>query len=118
MYSFIDQRAANQANPAVIMHSLENKGVLRMEKSKQEPNKSTKDSDIAEDTSVAKSENKDTGRRLKDSVALKNPTRKLNLERRVPSDERRVDVDPRYRGPTRRYTIDSRVKLKDRRDKD
>jgi len=89
-----------------------------MEKSKKEPNKSTKDSDIAEDTSVVKSENKDTGRRLKDTVALKNSTRKLNLERRVPSDERRGDTDLRYKGPARRYTVDSRVKLKDRRDKD
>jgi hypothetical protein len=88
-----------------------------MEKSKEESNKSIKDSDIAEDSSVAKMENKNTGRRLQDTVTLKDSNRKLNLERRISSVERRVEADPHYKGPSRRYNIDSRVN-KDRRDKD
>jgi hypothetical protein len=94
------------------------KGVLRMEKSTKEPNKPTNDSENKEDPSVGNGEKKDTGRRLQDTVILKDSNRKLNLERRVSSVERRTDSDPHYKGPTRRYTIDSRVKLKDRREKD
>ena len=88
-----------------------------MEKFKKEPDKSTKDSDIAEDSSVGNSEEKCAGRRLQDTVILKGSNRKLNLERRIPSVERRVEADPHYKGPSRRYNIDSRVN-KDRRDKD
>ena len=89
-----------------------------MEKSTKEPNKPANDSVKKEDPSVGNSEKKDTGRRLQDSAIVKDSNRKLNLERRVPSDERRIDADPHYKGPARRYTIDSRVKLKDRREKE
>lgn len=57
------------------------------------------------------------GRRIQDEIASKDPTRKLNLDRRVKNSERRLADDPNYKGPSRRYTIDRRVNLKDRRDK-
>lgn len=55
------------------------------------------------------------GRRIQDDIASKDPTRKLNLDRRVKNSDRRLADDPNYKGPSRRYTIDRRVNLKDRR---
>jgi len=89
-----------------------------MEKSKKISSKSSNDSEVVKGDGVGNSEKKRTGRRLQDTVILKDSSRKLNLERRILSVDRRVDTDPDYKGPARRYTVDSRVKLKDRRDKD
>ena len=89
-----------------------------MEKSKKVSSKSSNDSEAVKGDSVGNSEEKSAGRRLQDTVTLKDSSRKLNLDRRVLSVDRRVDTDPNYKGPARRYTVDSRVKLKDRRDKD
>ncbi len=52
----------------------------------------------------------------------KNSNQKFNLDRRMATSDRRVDVDrrineyPNYKGPTCRYTIDRRLNLKDRRE--
>jgi hypothetical protein len=81
------------------------------------PSKSDNDSDIASHTSVGKSKNKDTGRRLEDSITSKGLRRKLNLDRRVIRNERRVNLDPHYKGAARRFTVDTRANQKDRRDK-
>ena len=89
-----------------------------MQRSKKEPSKPAKNSDIAKDAGVATGKKKGAGRRLQDAILLKDSDRKLNLERRVPSVERRADTNPGYRGPARRYTLDSRVHAKDRRDKE
>ncbi len=89
-----------------------------MKTPKIEPNKSSNDSKIADDTSKENSEKKDTGRRLQDALISKDPNRKFNVDRRTKGSERRVNTDPSYQGPVRRYTIDRRLKLKDRREKD
>lgn len=89
-----------------------------MQRSKKESSKSASNSAIAKDASVATGDEKGTGRRLQDAILLKDSDRKLNLERRVPSVERRADTNPGYRGPVRRYTLDSRMHAKDRRDKE
>ncbi len=57
-------------------------------------------------------------RRVQDGITSKDPTRKLNLDRRAPNSERRVSDDSNYCGPVRRYTIDRRLKTKDRRKPD
>lgn len=57
-------------------------------------------------------------RRLQDGITSKNPTRKMNLDRRTQNSERRVNVDSDYAGPARRFTVDRRLKTKDRREKD
>ena len=93
-----------------------------MEKPKIDPKKPAGDSHIADDNGSEDSEKKGTGRRLQDTIAAKNPNRKLNLDRRVKSDDRRDNTVPNYKGtnykgPARRYNIDTR-NPKDRRDKD
>ncbi len=88
-----------------------------MEKSKKVSSEFRDDSKKVKGDGVGNSEEKCAGRRLQDTVILKDSNRKLNLERRIPSVERRVEADPHYKGPSRRYNIDSRVN-KDRRDKD
>ena len=88
-----------------------------MEKSKKISSKSSNDSEVVKGDGVGNGEKECTGRRLQDTVTLKDSNRKLNLERRIPSVERRVGADPHYKGPSRRYNVDSRVN-KDRRDKD
>ncbi|MCW9014394.1 MAG: hypothetical protein OQL06_11470 [Gammaproteobacteria bacterium] len=54
-------------------------------------------------------------RRIQDSLDAKNPTHKMNLERRFKNNERRdlkkITVD----APARRLTIDRRLKTGDRR---
>ena len=51
-----------------------------------------------------------------------NSNQKFNLDRRMATSDRRVDIDrrineyPNYKGPTCRYTIDRRLNLKDRRE--
>ena len=57
-------------------------------------------------------------RRIQDSITSRDPTRKLNLDRRTINSERRVNNDPNYCGQTRRYTIDRRLHTKDRRKSD
>jgi len=90
-----------------------------MEKPKKEANKSANESEIADDASVENSEKKDAGgRRLQDSIISKDPSRKLNLDRRTKGSDRRIDTDPGYNGPARRYNIDRRLNTKDRRGKD
>ena len=88
-----------------------------MERPKIDPKKPAGDSYITDDTGAEDSEKKGTGRRLQDTITAKNPNRKLNLDRRVKSDDRRDNTVPNYKGPARRYNIDSR-NPKDRRDKD
>lgn len=88
-----------------------------MEKPKIDPKKPAGDSNITDDTGAEDSEKKGTGRRLQDTITAKNPNRKLNLDRRVKTDDRRDNTIPNYKGPARRYNIDTR-KPKDRRDKD
>jgi len=85
---------------------------------KTEPNKSSNDSEIADDTSVDHSEKKGAGRRLQDGLVSKDPNRKFNVDRRTKGSDRRGNSDPSYNGPARRNTIDRRIKLKDRREKD
>jgi len=88
-----------------------------MEKPKKVSSEFHDDSQKVKGDGVGNSEEKCAGRRLQDTVILKDSNRKLNLERRIPSVERRVEADPHYKGQSRRYNIDSRVN-KDRRDKD
>ena len=54
-------------------------------------------------------------RRVQDGTAVKNSTRKMNLDRRRQNSDRRGNGDPNYKGPSRRYTIDRRLTTKDRR---
>ena len=77
----------------------------------------TRDSNITDDTGKKNVGKKATGRRLQDAITLKNPKRKLNLDRRAAFSDRRDNTDPHYKGPARRITIDTRD-TKDRRDKD
>ena len=88
-----------------------------MKTPKIEPNKSTNNSELADDASVENSEKKVTGRRLQDNISKGHPKRKLNLDRRAENSDRRIAVNPNYNGPARRNTIDRRLNLKDRRDK-
>ena len=87
-----------------------------MENSEKQADKSAGQSKIADDTSVGNSEKQDAGRRLEDTILAKGLKRNLNLERRIPSIDRRAEADPNYKGPVRRYTIDPRANVKDRRD--
>jgi len=89
-----------------------------VKKPKIEPNKSSNDSEIADDTSEGNNEKKGTGRRLLDALISKDPGRKFNVDRRTKGSERRGNADPNYKGPVRRNTIDRRLNLKDRREKD
>jgi len=84
-----------------------------MGKPKIKPNK---ESNVVDITSAGNSQN--TSRRLEDAIIAKGSKRKLNLDRRVKRNERRVDLDPNYKGKARRFTIDTRVDRKDRREKD
>lgn len=52
-------------------------------------------------------------RRLQDAIV--SYTRKLNLERRLTCNERRVYTAPNYTGPSRRYIVDRRLMPKGRR---
>jgi len=88
-----------------------------METPKKEHDKAAGKSDIADGTSAESSEKKNTGRRLQDAIISKDPTRKLNLDRRTARNDRRANTDPNYKGPARRFTIDRRLTSKDRRDK-
>lgn len=54
-------------------------------------------------------------RRLQDGITSKNPTRKLNLDRRLKGNERRTNYDDNFTGQPRRFTIDRRLNNKDRR---
>jgi hypothetical protein len=89
-----------------------------MPTTKKAPNKSAKDSELVDETRTESSENKGTGRRLKDGVYSKGSVRKLNLDRRDKDNDRRSDIDPNYKGPIRRYNIDTEANRKDRRNKD
>ena len=88
-----------------------------MKNPKIEPNKSSDNSEIADNTSEGNSEKKDTGRRLLDALISKDPNRKFNVDRRTEGSDRRDNTDPSYIGPARRNTIDRRLNLRDRRDK-
>lgn len=87
-----------------------------MKKTKIEPNQSASDSKIEDGISVENSGMKNAGRRLNDTLTSNNKNRKLNLDRRVVNNERRINTGPNYKGPVRRYTIDRRLNLRDRRD--
>jgi hypothetical protein len=80
-------------------------------------NKSADDLAIVDDTSVGITDKKDIDRRLQDTLTKDHPKRKMNLDRRAVSSDRRVDANDHYRGKARRYTIDRRLNLKDRREK-
>ncbi len=67
-----------------------------------------------EDTDTVKDQPR---RRIQDSITSKNPTRKMNLDRRCNS-ERRSSKDSDYDGLPRRYTIERRMTSKDRRIKE
>lgn len=54
-------------------------------------------------------------RRLQDSIESKDPTRKMNYDRRLKNNERRSRNDADYDGPSRRLTIDRRRTVVDRR---
>jgi len=84
-----------------------------MGKPKIKPNK---DSNVVDITSAGNSQN--TGRRLEDEIIATGSKRKLNLDRRIKRIDRRVDLDPTYKGKARRFTIDTRADRKDRRDRD
>jgi hypothetical protein len=57
-------------------------------------------------------------RRIQDGIKSKNPSGKMNLNRRRENSERRTNKDSDYKGPSRRFTIDRRVATKDRRKPD
>ncbi len=76
---------------------------------------SANDSRSSPAPSASKASQQNQGRRIQDKIASKDPTHKLNLDRRVPNSDRRKFDDPNYKGPARRMTIDRRVNLKDRR---
>ena len=63
-------------------------------------------------------EEEESLRRIQDDIKSKDPTGKMNLDRRYPNRERRSNVDSDYEGPPRRYTIDRRNTTKDRRKPD
>ena len=74
----------------------------------------------SKDSSTEQSKEKDNtigtkNRRLQDGISSKNPTRKLNLDRRLKNNERRTNYDYSFSGQPRRYTIDRRLTNKDRR---
>ena len=56
-----------------------------------------------------------TGRRLQDDITSKDPTGKMNLDRRKKNRERRTMENTEYKGLSRRYTIDRRFCTSDRR---
>lgn len=60
----------------------------------------------------------ETGRRIQDDITSRDPTGKMNLDRRYPDSERRSNKDSDYDGPPRRYTIDRRKITKDRQKPD
>jgi len=49
-------------------------------------------------------------------MASDHPGRKMNLDRRTATSDRRVDAGSDYKGVARRYTIERRLNLKDRRE--
>jgi hypothetical protein len=79
-------------------------------------NKSVDDLARVDDASAEITDNNDNHRRLQDTFTKGHPKRKMNLDRRSVSSDRRVDVHDHYRGKARRYTIDRRLNLKDRRE--
>ena len=80
----------------------------------QDDTDSKEDDMAATDTSSKKPQ---PGRRLEDGSLRKDPTHKLNLDRRIHDGERRTWDDPKYRGPARRLTLDRRNRKNDRRKK-
>lgn len=80
--------------------------------------KNESDKESENDSRAGNNENKKTGRRIQDAITSKNPSRKLNLDRRTARNERRANADPNYKGPSKRYNIDRRQNTKDRRDED
>ena len=55
-------------------------------------------------------------RRLQDGIVSKNPTHKMNLDRRFKAKERRdLNFSDNYSGPARRFIIDRRLEIHDRR---
>ena len=55
-------------------------------------------------------------RRIEDNVVTKNPSHRLNLDRRFKMNERRnLNSNYNYIGPVRRFTIDRRLGIGDRR---
>jgi len=55
-------------------------------------------------------------RRIEDNIKPKDPaSHKLNLDRRIKNNERRVSDNPNYTGPVRRFIIDRRMRTRDRR---
>lgn len=75
----------------------------------------SKTTDPAIETSTKEN---NTNRRAQDTVHSSHLKRKLNLDRRADSNERRVSSTRNYNGPIRRYTVDRRLNLHDRRSKD
>lgn len=69
---------------------------------------------VAEDTDTV---NDQPRRRIQDGITSKNPTRKMNLDRRCDSERRSIQ-DSDYDGLPRRYTIERRIITKDRRIKE
>jgi len=54
-------------------------------------------------------------RRLQDAIRWKNPTRKMNYDRRLKNNERRSIYYYAHVSSPRRFTIDRRLIMKDRR---
>jgi len=88
-----------------------------MEKPKTNPDKFAIEVDTKDDAGAGRDNKKATGRRLQDAITSKNPNRKMKLDRRIKSDDRRDRQDPHYKGPARRNSIDTRGS-KERRDKE
>lgn len=57
-------------------------------------------------------------RRIQDGIKSKDPTGKMNLDRRYENSERRCIKDSDHKGPPRRFTIDRRLVTRDRRKPD
>ena len=78
--------------------------------------------EFGKDNAIEQSKGKDAAtqgkyhRRLQDAITSKNPTRKLNLDRRSKNSERRTNAASTFNGKARRFTIDRRLNNKDRRE--
>lgn len=71
------------------------------------------DNDLDEEQLLA--DQTSQNRRIQDSIESKDPTGKMDLDRRLKHNERRTNHDAEYKGPSRRLTIDRRENYKDRR---
>jgi hypothetical protein len=87
---------------------------------------------MADDKSLNNNENSDSdevsaddvgndskhGRRIQDGITSKDPTGKMDLDRRYKDSDRRCMYPSVYKGRAQRFTVDRRQATRDRRKKD